>query len=105
MQYVVAADHPSLPGHFPGHPVAPGVLILSFVLDSVADQVRPQWVAGIRRLKFLQPLRPGQLFRVELGAPQAGKLGFKCWSDGLLMAEGQVLLKGQPHPESTNSGG
>ena len=28
----VAADHPALPGHFPGRPIIPGVVLLQIVL-------------------------------------------------------------------------
>src|SRR3546814_2617840 len=35
MSFVIAADHPSLPGHFPGRPLVPGVVVLDRVLDAI----------------------------------------------------------------------
>ena len=35
MQFVVAPDHPSLPGHFPGRPLVPGVVLLDRVLEAI----------------------------------------------------------------------
>jgi len=31
----IRRDHPSLPGHFPGNPVVPGVVILEEVLEAI----------------------------------------------------------------------
>ena len=33
--WVIAADHPALSGHFPGDPILPGVAILAAVLDAI----------------------------------------------------------------------
>ena len=69
---VIAADHPSLPGHFPGRPLVPGVVLLDRVLDAIDaehSEPGPAPSAGPLRLpqvKFLQPLLPGEAARVEL---------------------------------------
>ena len=34
---VIRADHPSLPGHFPGAPLVPGVVILDEVLEALIE--------------------------------------------------------------------
>jgi 3-hydroxymyristoyl/3-hydroxydecanoyl-(acyl carrier protein) dehydratase len=104
MQHSIAADHPSLPGHFPGHPLVPGVVMLNYVMDAVLDKVfqttgaaasvgatRPS-IRGIRRIKFLQPLSPSQIFRVEVAEPESQKVGFRCWAGDVLLAEGQLVL-------------
>jgi 3-hydroxymyristoyl/3-hydroxydecanoyl-(acyl carrier protein) dehydratase len=95
MQYSIAANHPSLPGHFPGHPLVPGVVLLSYVVDAVGEKVGRSAIRGIRRLKFLHPLSPSQNFRVEVAEPQAQKVGFRCWSGEVLLAEGQLALARQ----------
>ncbi len=49
-----------LPGHFPGRPVVPGVVTLSFALDAAAALLgREPELASIERLKFHAPLEPG----------------------------------------------
>jgi 3-hydroxyacyl-[acyl-carrier-protein] dehydratase len=92
MQCTVTSDHPSLPGHFPGHPVVPGVVILNYALEHLNRQLQPLSVIGIRRLKFLAMLRPGDTFRVEATPPQNGRMGFKCFVREDLLAEGQVAV-------------
>ncbi|BCK76825.1 hypothetical protein EMQ_2431 [Acetobacter aceti NBRC 14818] len=47
------ANHPALPGHFPGLPVVPGALLLDCGLDLAG--LSP---AKIDQVKFLRPVRP-----------------------------------------------
>jgi len=55
----VAAAHPALPGHFPGHPVVPGVVLLDHVAAAL-ERWRGQSIAGLAQVKFLRPLLPDQ---------------------------------------------
>lgn len=86
-------SHPSLPGHFPGSPVVPGVVLLSEVLADQQRQLPQLQVMGIKKLKFLRMLFPGQNFTVEFGVPAANGLRFKCWQKGALLAEGNLALQ------------
>lgn len=53
--FTLPHDHPCLPGHFPGHPVVPGVVLLEAGLEQLGQ-------AGLRvdMVKFLHPVLPGQ---------------------------------------------
>lgn len=54
----IAASHPSLPGHFPGNPVVPGVVLLDRVA-AAAERGFGTRISGLPQVKFLRPLRPG----------------------------------------------
>ncbi len=53
----IPAAHPALPGHFPGQPIVPGVVLLDRIAAAIerADNAR---LAHIAAVKFLAPLRP-----------------------------------------------
>ena len=55
----IGADHPALPGHFPGRPVVPGVVLLDAVAAAL-ERWRGQRIAGLPLVKFLQPLLPDE---------------------------------------------
>ena len=61
----VPVSHPALPGHFPGNPIVPGVVILSQVTDAIRCQL-PHFVPGtLLAMRFHYPLRPGRPFWVR----------------------------------------
>jgi 3-hydroxyacyl-[acyl-carrier-protein] dehydratase len=92
MQMSIAGDHPALPGHFPGNPVVPGVVILDHILDAVAAEWPAYRVTGIRKLKYLRKLIPDENFSVKCAALQNGRLRFECLQAGERIAEGNLLL-------------
>ncbi|MFC5570376.1 hypothetical protein ACFPN1_09935 [Lysobacter yangpyeongensis] len=70
MEFTIAPDHPCLPGHFPGRPLVPGVVLLDRVLAAIEAAHGPLGPLRLPQVKFLQPLLPGESARIELeGAP------------------------------------
>jgi 3-hydroxyacyl-[acyl-carrier-protein] dehydratase len=88
----IAIDHPSLPGHFPGAPLVPGVLILDEVLAALRDWHKDCQLIAIRTVKFLQPLRPGQSFTICFSASNDDptEVSFRCHIEDRVIVEGQL---------------
>ena len=89
----IAAEHPSLPGHFPGRPVVPGVVLLDCVRAALNEQ-RPDWqLAGFPVVKFLSPLLPEHAFTVRIqGEPP--RLRFEIQgSDEQRLTQGQIEVR------------
>ena len=92
MQFTIPPEHPSLPGHFPGNPVVPGVVVMDRVLDALEAESGAQ-VGALRlpQVKFMQPLLPGQTACVSLEGA-APKWRFRVHHDERLIASGEVVL-------------
>jgi 3-hydroxyacyl-[acyl-carrier-protein] dehydratase len=71
----VTINEPFFQGHFPGHPIMPGVLIIeamaqvgglyAMVVDKLGDD-RVTYFAGIDNARFRRPVVPGDVLRMEL---------------------------------------
>ena len=59
-RFTVAADHPCLPGHFPGNPIIPGVVLL----DEVFACLHAHGELTLLNAKFTAPVRPGDVVDV-----------------------------------------
>ncbi len=93
----IAASHPALPGHFPDHPVVPGVVILSEVWTVLAASVgRPLRCTGWPSVKFLAPLHPDEPFTVELEFTNAETVRFTCRSRERPLASGTLRFAEAP---------
>ncbi|MEO7053300.1 MAG: hydroxymyristoyl-ACP dehydratase [Rhodanobacter sp.] len=85
------AAHPALPGHFPGQPLVPAVLML----EQVALALRA-WrglrMARVLEAKFVAPLLPDQSAQLELTemAGAAARIRFRIQRDGVMLAHGTV---------------
>lgn len=101
-KFIISADHPVLPGHFPGQPIVPAVVVVDQVLALLAEAHPGLSVSGIRKLKFLMPLRAGQAVTVVFAEPNNGRIRFRCECDGQPLAEGNLLLAGQAGFSSTD---
>jgi 3-hydroxymyristoyl/3-hydroxydecanoyl-(acyl carrier protein) dehydratase len=85
----IGADHPSLAGHFPGHPVVPGVIALGEVMNAIREmiKVRIEFV-GMPAAKFMSPLRPGEPLRIKCDHQADGTVEFTCTTASRLIASG-----------------
>ncbi len=71
----VTVNEPFFQGHFPGHPIMPGVLIVEAmaqvggayvsVVDGVQDD-KVTYFVGIDNAKFRKPVLPGDVLRMEM---------------------------------------
>jgi 3-hydroxymyristoyl/3-hydroxydecanoyl-(acyl carrier protein) dehydratase len=90
----IAASHPALPGHFPGHPVVPGVVLLEAVVAALprdaGDTLR---VTGFPVVKFLAPILPECKFEIVLSAKRPGQMAFEIVANGEKFATGTLVYE------------
>lgn len=89
---IILADHPTLPGHFPGAPLVPGVVILDEVLAALIEWRQDSQLTGIRMVKFLAPLQPEQAFTISLDVrnEHAAEVNFWCRAEDRVIVEGRL---------------
>ncbi|MDQ2972219.1 MAG: hydroxymyristoyl-ACP dehydratase [Rhodanobacteraceae bacterium] len=81
----IDAAHPTLPGHFPGNPIVPGVVLLQRVAAALS-QWRGARVVALDA-KFLAPLLPEQNAAIEL-REDAHRVRFAVTRDDTVLARG-----------------
>ncbi|MBN1142229.1 MAG: 3-hydroxyacyl-ACP dehydratase FabZ [Deltaproteobacteria bacterium] len=99
----VTANEPFFPGHFPGEPIMPGVLIIEAmaqagaILAIVSDKIPRNHVTyfgGIDNARFRRPVVPGDVLRLELEISNKRRgiyfLTGKAYVDDQLAAEADL---------------
>lgn len=92
MQFIIPPDHPCLPGHFPGQPIVPGVVLLDRVIEALEAGGEKFPPLRLPQVKFLKPLLPGQLARVELQG-ESPRWRFRVLRDEELLASGELVAE------------
>ena len=101
----VTYNEPFFPGHFPGHPIMPGVLIVEAMAQTAGilvfnslpqERHEPQiYFLGIDNVRFRKPVIPGDQLHLELEITKHRQSiwGFKgkALVDGKLVAEAELL--------------
>jgi beta-hydroxyacyl-ACP dehydratase FabZ len=104
----VTVNEPFFPGHFPGHPIMPGVLLIEAMAQAggilalktiEAKEGAPKrplvYFMGIDKAKFRKPVVPGDQVRLEVVPLRKGgaiwKMAGKAIVDGTVAAEAEFL--------------
>ena len=86
IQVKLNPGHPVYQGHFPGHPVVPGVCLLQLIKECVED-IRQQklQVTQVSSCKFLSAINPIETphISVALTFKRQKKVHFSCKRKGL----------------------
>ncbi len=101
----VSINEPFFQGHFPGRPIMPGVLIvesLAQVGGILALLATPEnmgnpsvYLMGLDKVRFRQPVVPGDQLRLEVETLRSGKkfwkMHGKAFVDDTLVMEGEMM--------------
>ena len=96
----VTINEPFFAGHFPGHPVMPGVLIIEamaqvggmLLMGSVKDaESKVVYFMSLDNVKFRKPVKPGDQIRFELEVTQIR--GMVCKMRGVGKVDGEVVAE------------
>ena len=100
----VSMNEPFFPGHFPGHPVMPGVLIiealaqaaciLAIMSSDVIVRSKVTYFASIDKARFRKPVIPGDQLSLEIEATGCKRgiwiFNAKAFVDGKLVTEAEL---------------
>jgi beta-hydroxyacyl-ACP dehydratase FabZ len=101
----VTMNEPFFVGHFPGHPVMPGVLIIEalaqvgavMLFASLAPGVRETklvYFAGVDNARFRAPVVPGDVLRLEMTVNRirgpVSRVRGEAFVDGRVVAEADI---------------
>ncbi len=110
----VSVNEPYFPGHYPHHPVMPGVLIVEAMAQTAAilafktmgnkpDNKSVYYFVGIDNARFKRPVGPGDqlVIEVSLGANKRGIWKFSAVArvDGQVASEADLICAVRPTPQ------
>jgi 3-hydroxyacyl-[acyl-carrier-protein] dehydratase len=88
----IPADHPALPGHFPGYPITPGVVVLHQIASACAHWQADARITAWPQIKFVSPLLPDETFVIRLTRPAPNTARFSLHVAARLVASGQFTF-------------
>jgi len=91
-----AADHPVFPGHFPGRPIVPGVLLLDWAQAAIEAQLG-QTLQALTEAKFHSPALPNDSLELDFEVGISA-IRFEIHSTTQKIASGRF-----PLPKSTTA--
>lgn len=76
-RWTAPADHPAFPGHFPGRPIVPGVVLLDRAIlfaEKLLGRPGLNWQVG--NAKFFSPVGPEEALTFNLVHKPSGAIAF-----------------------------
>jgi 3-hydroxymyristoyl/3-hydroxydecanoyl-(acyl carrier protein) dehydratase len=93
-RYQVPPDHPSFDGHFPGHPILPGVVLLAEALAAIEAATATRAVDWtLETVKFLSPVEPGTALAIVHAVQPQGGVRFEIRAGERVVASGSLSRK------------
>jgi len=98
----VTINEPFFQGHFPGHPIMPGVLIIEamaqvggmLLMGTIPDpDNKVVYFTSLDNVKWRRPVRPGDQLRFELDMIQIR--GMMCKMKGVAKVDGEVVAEAE----------
>jgi 3-hydroxymyristoyl/3-hydroxydecanoyl-(acyl carrier protein) dehydratase len=93
----IPREHPAFEGHFPGHPILPGVVLLAEALaaiEAATGHAQQEWT--ISNVKFLRPVEPGTALTLAHERLASGAMRFEIRSALGAVANGTCALRESP---------
>ena len=87
---------PWFQGHFPGHPVLPGIAQLSLVLGLIQQEVnQPLSLSNVSRIRFKQLILPDDRIRIQVVPKEneAGVYTFRILKEEELISNGILTVR------------
>lgn len=88
----VPADHPAFAGHFPAHPILPGVALLGWAIHALGETLgAPLAECEVAQAKFLHPVGPDSGLQLSL-ADTPGGWRFEIQMGSTMVATGVLRI-------------
>lgn len=94
-RWTVPTDHPAFPGHFPGRPILPGVVLIDAAMR-FAPLAPGMAIRGLASAKFFQPVPPGAELVFRFALATARGQSFEIRLGELTVASGSFTLGAAP---------
>lgn len=90
-RWFVPADHPAFPGHFPGRPIVPGVVLLDRAILFAGELLgRPGLAWQVGNAKFFSPVAPEEALTFSLIQKPSGAIAFSVRAGEREVAAGSL---------------
>jgi 3-hydroxyacyl-[acyl-carrier-protein] dehydratase len=96
----VPTDSPWFLGHFPNEPILPGIALVDMVQQAIMQDAAAKGeeitFESLKRVRFTQPVRPGESLKVTVTSEEAGEetlFAFKVAHEENIVCSGQIVAK------------